>query len=126
MVLEREDSSWLVESCCPAGEKGADVDEAAEDLRLPTRREVAGGSEGKPAVAGEYAGCEAPGEGVLRWSCATAVVNGGRRVLWLCLGAPQGCCWLIEMACPWAARGRRGGGEGAVVMGVRDKVWHAW
>lgn len=53
MVLEREDSSWLAGSCCPAGEKGDDVDEAADDLRLPTRREVALGSEGKLAVAGE-------------------------------------------------------------------------
>ena len=100
MVLEREDSSWLAESCCPAGEKGAEVDEAADDLRLPTRREDAGGSEGKLAVAGEYAGREAPGEGVLRCSWAKPVEMGVKRVLWLCLGAPQGCCWLIEMACP--------------------------
>jgi hypothetical protein len=48
MVREREDSSWLAGSCCPAGEKGDDVDEAADDLRLPTRREAAWGSEGKP------------------------------------------------------------------------------
>lgn len=40
------------------------------------------------------------GEGVLRWSCAKAVDIGARRVLWFCLGAPQGCCWLIEMAFP--------------------------
>lgn len=53
MVLDREDSSWLAESCCPAGEKGADVDDAADDLRLPTRRDEAGGSEGKLEVAGE-------------------------------------------------------------------------
>lgn len=53
MVLEREDSSWLAGSCCPAGEKGADVDDAADDLRLPTRRELAWGSEGKLEVAGE-------------------------------------------------------------------------
>lgn len=25
---------------------------------------------------------------------------GGRRLLGVCLGAPQGCCWLIERACP--------------------------
>ena len=53
MVRDREDSSWLAGSCCPAGEKGDDVDEAADDLRLPTRREEAEGSEGKLAVAGE-------------------------------------------------------------------------
>ena len=53
MVLDREDSSWLAGSCCPAGEKCDEVDEAADDLRLPTRRDVAGGSEGKLEVAGE-------------------------------------------------------------------------
>lgn len=38
IVLEREDSSWPVGGCCPAweGEKGCEVDEAADDLRLPT------------------------------------------------------------------------------------------
>jgi hypothetical protein len=54
MVLDREDSSWLAGSCCPAGEKGDDVDEAADDLRLPTRRdEDAGGRDGKLEAAGE-------------------------------------------------------------------------
>ena len=45
----REDSSWLAGSCCP----GDDVDEAVDDLRLPTRREDTAGSEGKFAVAGD-------------------------------------------------------------------------
>ena len=54
MVLDpREDSSWLAGSCCPAGEKGDDVDEAADDLRLPTRRDEAGGREGKLDAAGD-------------------------------------------------------------------------
>lgn len=37
MVLDREDSSWPTGGCCPAceGEKGAEVDDAADDLRLP-------------------------------------------------------------------------------------------
>jgi hypothetical protein len=47
----REDSSWVGGGCCPA--KGAAVDEAADDLRLPTRRDEADGSEGKLAEAGE-------------------------------------------------------------------------
>jgi hypothetical protein len=105
MVLDPlEDSSWLAGSCCPAwGEKGDDVDEAADDLRLRTRRdEDAGGSEGKFAVAGDWAGCELLGEGVLvmRCSWAIAVDMGVRRVLWFGLGAPQGCCWLIERVFP--------------------------
>jgi hypothetical protein len=50
MVLTpREDSSWLAGSCCP----GDDADEATDDLRLPTRREDAGGSEGKLEFAGD-------------------------------------------------------------------------
>lgn len=53
IVRDREDSSWLAGSCCPAGEKGADVDEAADDLRLLTRREEADGSDGKLELAGE-------------------------------------------------------------------------
>lgn len=82
MVLEREDSSWLAGSCCPAGEKGAEVvDEAADDLRLPTRREEAAGREGKLAVAGEYAAREVLGSVGLRWSCAMAVDMGVKRVL---------------------------------------------
>jgi hypothetical protein len=81
MVRDREDSSWLAGSCCPAGEKADDVDEAAEDLRLPTRRDCAGGNDGKLEFAGEYAGREALGEGVLRCSCATAVDMGVKRVL---------------------------------------------
>lgn len=37
MFLDLEDSSWPTGGCCPAcdGENGDDVDEAAEDLRLP-------------------------------------------------------------------------------------------
>ena len=81
MVRDREDSSWLAGSCCPAGEKADEVEEAAEDLRLPTRREDAGGRDGKLVLAGEYAGREALGEGVLPWSCATAVDMGVKRVL---------------------------------------------
>jgi hypothetical protein len=53
MVRDREDSSWLAGSCCPAGDKADEVEEAADDLRLPTRREVAGGSDGKLELAGE-------------------------------------------------------------------------
>lgn len=53
MVRDREDSSWLAGSCCPAGEKADEVDEATDDLRLPTRRDEVGGSDGKLAVAGE-------------------------------------------------------------------------
>ena len=95
MVLDPlEDSSWLAGSCCPAwGEKGDDVDEAADDLRLRTRRdEDAGGSEGKFAVAGDWAGRELLGEGVLvmRCSWAIAVDMGVRRVLWFGLGARGG------------------------------------
>lgn len=70
------------------------MDEAADDLRLPTCREAADGSEGKLDVAGEKAAREPLGEGVLRWSCAEAVDMGARRVLW-CLGGPHGCCWLL-------------------------------
>lgn len=81
MVREREDSSWLAGSCCPAGEKGEEVDEAADDLRLLARREDAVGRDGKLAVAGEYAGREPLGEGVLRCSCANAVEMGVKRVL---------------------------------------------
>jgi len=81
MVLDREDSSWPAGSCCPAGEKGADVDDAADDLRLLTRRELAGGNEGKLEVAGEEFERDPLGEGVLRWSCANAVDIGARRVL---------------------------------------------
>lgn len=55
LVREREDSSWLAGSCCPAAAKGTDeVDDAADDLRLPTRRDDADGSEGKLDAAGEY------------------------------------------------------------------------
>lgn len=108
MVLDpREDSSWLAGSCCPAGEKGDDVDEAADDLRLRTRRDDAGGSEGKADDAGDWLGRAWLGEGawavvVLRCCCswAKAVERGARRVLWVCLGAPQGCCWLIERGFP--------------------------
>lgn len=54
-VRDREDSSWLAGSCCPAAAKGADeVEDAADDLRLPTRRDDADGSEGKLDAAGEY------------------------------------------------------------------------
>jgi hypothetical protein len=81
MVRDREDSSWPAGSCCPAGEKADEVEEAADDLRLPTRRDEAVGSDGKLVFAGEYAGRGAPGEGVLRCSCATAVDMGVKRVL---------------------------------------------
>lgn len=55
LVLDREDSSWLAGSCCPAAAKCADeVEDAADDLRLPTRRDDADGSEGKLDAAGEY------------------------------------------------------------------------
>lgn len=55
LVLDREDSSWLAGSCCPAAAKGADeVEDAADDLRLPTRRDDAEGSDGKLDAAGEY------------------------------------------------------------------------
>lgn len=55
LVLDREDSSWLAGSCCPAAAKGAgEVEDAADDLRLPTRRAEAEGSEGKLEAAGEY------------------------------------------------------------------------
>lgn len=53
MVRDREDSSWLAGSCCPAGEKADEVEEAMDDLRLPTRRDELGGRDGKLAVAGE-------------------------------------------------------------------------
>jgi hypothetical protein len=53
MVRAREDSSWLAGSCCPAGEKADEVLEATDDLRLPTRRDEAEGSEGKLVLAGE-------------------------------------------------------------------------
>jgi hypothetical protein len=53
MVRDREDSSWLAGSCCPAGEKADEVEEAADDLRLPTRREEAVGRDGKLEFAGE-------------------------------------------------------------------------
>lgn len=97
MVLVREDSSWLAGGCCPGcnGENGDDVDEAAEDLRLPTCLEDDGGSEGKLEVAGEGPWREPLGEGVLRCSCANAVEMGVKRVLWCCLKEPHGCCWLI-------------------------------
>ena len=38
IVRAREDSSWPTGGCCPAceGEKGDEVDDAADDLRLPT------------------------------------------------------------------------------------------
>jgi microcompartment protein CcmK/EutM len=103
VLVAREDSSWLAGSCCPAaGEKGDDVDEAADDLRLLTRRDEAGGSEGKLDVAGDCVGRGLLGEGVLvlRCSWAIAVEMGVRRVLWFGLGAPQGCCWLIESDFP--------------------------
>ena len=55
LVLDREDSSWLAGSCCPAAANGADeVEDAADDLRLLTRRDCADGSEGKLDAAGEY------------------------------------------------------------------------
>lgn len=55
LVRDREDSSWLAGSCCPAAAKGAgEVEDAADDLRLPTRRADAEGSEGKLEAAGEY------------------------------------------------------------------------
>jgi hypothetical protein len=98
VLVPREDSSWLAGSCCPAaGEKGDDVDEAADDLRLLTRRDEAeaGGSEGKFDVAGEGVLVL-----VLRCSWAMAVEIGVRRVLWFGLAAPQGCCWLIESVFP--------------------------
>jgi hypothetical protein len=54
LVLGREDSSWLAGSCCPGAAKGADeVEDVADDLRLPTRRDDADGSEGKLDAAGE-------------------------------------------------------------------------
>lgn len=54
LVLDREDSSWLAGSCCPGAAKCADeVEDAADDLRLPTRRDEAEGSEGKLDAAGE-------------------------------------------------------------------------
>ena len=55
------------------------------------------GSAGKPAVAGEKGARELLGEGVLRcsWAKAVDVDMGSRRVLWWCLGGPQGCCWLL-------------------------------
>lgn len=99
-----EDSSWLAGSCCPAaGGKGDEVIEAADDLRLRTRRCETddGGSEGKLEAAGDWLGRELLGEGVLelRWSWAIAVEMGVGRVLWFGLG-PQGCCWLIESVFP--------------------------
>lgn len=53
MVRDREDSSWLAGSCCPAGEKADEVEEATDDLRLPTRRDEVAGRDGKLVVAGE-------------------------------------------------------------------------
>lgn len=55
MVRALEDSSWLLECCCPGweGEKGDDVDEATDDARLPMFRAEDWGSEGKLEVAGE-------------------------------------------------------------------------
>jgi hypothetical protein len=98
MFLVLADSSWRSGACCPAceeGENGFDVEDAADDLRLPTWRADAVGSEGKLAVAGEKPDREPPGEGVLRGSWANAVEMGVRRVLWCCLEEPHGCCWLI-------------------------------
>jgi len=97
IVLVLEDSSWLTGGCCPAweGENRDDVEDAADDLRLPTCRAVEGGSDGKLEVAGEKLGREPLGEGVLRCSWANAVEMGVRRVLWCCLEAPHGYCWLI-------------------------------
>lgn len=45
-------------------------------------------------MAGEKVGREPLGEGVLRCSWAIAVEMGVRRVLWWCLGGPQGV-WLL-------------------------------
>lgn len=122
MFLVREDSSWPAGGCCPerAGEKGVDVEDAADDLRLlPMRPCLAvatapapvvavagcddaeavdgGGSEGKLEVAGEKAGRGPLGEGVLRSCSANVVDKGVRRVVvfWCLLGGPQGLCWLI-------------------------------
>ena len=83
IVLDREDSSWPAGGCCPAwaGEKGDEVDEAADDLRLATCRDDDEGSDGKLDVAGEKARRELLGEGVLRCSWANAVEMGVRRVL---------------------------------------------
>ena len=94
IVLARADSSWLAESCCPAGGKGAkgdEADEASDDLRLPTEREGAGGSAESGVVVGA---------GVVRGSGETAVETGVGRVLgrWWWFEAPQGIFWLIEMA----------------------------
>lgn len=71
MFLTREDSSWLGGSCCPGwgGEKGDEVDDAADDLRLPTCRvldEDSDGSAGKLEATGDVTEREALGEGELR------------------------------------------------------------
>ena len=84
VLVPLEDSSWLAGSCCPgAGVKGDDVDEATDDLRLPTRREDAGGRAGKDAVMGDWLARGWLGEGgfVLRGSWPEAVEMGVRRVL---------------------------------------------
>lgn len=91
VALDREDRGSR--PACK-GEKGDDVDEAVDDLRLPTCREVDGGSEGKLDVAGERPCREPEGEGVLRCGCENAVDIGVSRVL-CCLGWPQGFCWLL-------------------------------
>lgn len=101
IFLAREDSSWPGGGCCPerADGKGDDVEDAADDLRLAMRPCLVGtgapavavvadadaveggGSEGKLEVAGEKAGRDPLGEGVLR-SCSEKVVDKGvRRVL---------------------------------------------
>lgn len=74
-----------------------DVDEAADDLRLAMWRAEDDGSVGKLVVAGEEPARVPLGEGVLRWSRVNAadVEMGVRRVVWWCLGGPQGCCWLL-------------------------------
>ena len=68
MLLTREDSSWLDGSCCPewGGENGEEVDDAADDLRLPTCLVWVEGNAGNVEVAGESLGREALGEGGLR------------------------------------------------------------
>jgi hypothetical protein len=83
IFLVLEDSSWLAGSCCPLceGEKGDEVEDAADDLRLPTRRVEAGGSDGKLEAAGEKAGRVPLGDGVFRCSWENAVEMGVRRVL---------------------------------------------
>jgi hypothetical protein len=73
------------------------VDEAADDVRLPTCRTVedgSEGSEGKLLLAGEKP-WRAPLDDEGACSCANAVEMGVRPDRCCCLEGPHGCCWLI-------------------------------